>query len=40
MLGLFGTRKLNVQAFGCHSIILTEANGKQGKVNVQVLSKL
>ena len=32
MLGLFGTGKLYVQAFGCHSMILTEAKWETGRL--------
>lgn len=31
MLGLFGTGKLYVQAFGCHSVILIEAKWETGE---------
>lgn len=32
MLGLVGTGKLYVQAFGCHSVILTGKMGKKGRL--------
>lgn len=31
MLGLFGTGKLCVQTFGCHSMILTETKWEAGE---------